>query len=232
MAIIVDTATFTIQDTTTTVDLTGLTIPANTNRGIAVVISQRGSNSDWVTSVTWDFGGAGEALTQRVNVAGTTHRVYAYSLTQPTAGASKTLRIATSNANAFWFVTVILFHADDPISYDTGGTAAGTDNNPTDDITPTAQPALILASATSEANSVGTGVGAWADATVNNSDEGSWIAMSGYAVKTSTAAVTTDFNTTQLDEWTLVNMSMIAPAAASSSFIFIDHVRRNTLIRM
>jgi len=102
MAITVDTATFTIQ-AATTVNITGLTIPSNTYRGIGVVISQRGSTNDWVSSVVWDAAGANEALTRRATgTDSSAGRAYAYSLTQPTAGTSKTLTVTTAFNTAYY----------------------------------------------------------------------------------------------------------------------------------
>jgi len=217
MAITVESSTFNISSGSLTYDLT-ITVPSGDNVAVCVAILQRGSTNDWVSSVVLDPAGNNEALTRRTTGTDSSQsRTYIYDLLTPTAGTNLTLRLTAADINAFMHFSACVISADDSISYDTSGTGTGTGTQSTLNITPSDQPVFILAASKSEANSASTGAGSWADTSIDNTDQGSWISCSAYAVKTATDTVATTFDFTQSDLWLVGNGCWIAPGAGSIS---------------
>lgn len=101
MAVAVDAVGTGDNDTGTTLDYTGITVGGSASALVFLVTW--GGNPGAITSVTWDFGGTAQAMTQigttQSDPTWTTRFVALFGLVNPTAG-NNTLRIVQANSVA------------------------------------------------------------------------------------------------------------------------------------
>lgn len=105
--------------TNTTIDYTGITVGSGSNRALVLKLTW-GGNPGAISSVTWDFGGSAQAMTQigttQSDPTWTLRFTALFGLVGPTAG-NNTLRIVQANSVATKHAAISFTGADQ-----TGGT--------------------------------------------------------------------------------------------------------------
>lgn len=101
-AVVLDAAGTGANVTNTTIDYTGLTVGSGLNRALVLVLTW-GGNPGAISSVTWDFGGSAQAMTQigttQSDPTWTSRFVALFGLVDPASG-NKTLRVVQTNSVA------------------------------------------------------------------------------------------------------------------------------------